>query len=245
VSPGTSARDVGAPRPVVASANLLSGIAHEIRNALFTTRMTLDAIEVSRPDAAELSTIVESLRRQLEPLQDLAADLSLYSDPPTAEREGASFATLLQAAAERCADPRTGPVPTIEISEVSPAVRVQVEQSSMLRAITHLLTYAVRRSAAGHCVRPILTVDPAAGGIECSIEDNGPAVSDEDLPQLFEPFMPKSRGGADLRLATAQRIVIAHGGSLRAERGGVGVRLVLWLPGEVSATGVERNPKPA
>lgn len=212
--------------------HILGGIAHEVRNALFATVMTLEALEASQPSPAELAGYIESLRRQLEPLHSLVADLGLLNDPPTSGFAPASLTTLLRAAAERCRPPRNTGV-RVAVADENGAVRVEVEQASMLRALTHLLTYALQRSATGFTVTPAIEVREVEGTrrAECVIADNGDPLRAEDIEHLLDAYYPRSRGGFDARLATARRVIEAHRGTLHAEPGvRGGVQLVIRLP---------------
>ena len=237
----------GAPATTSESAavdHTLGGVAHEIRNALFAVVMTLEALEISEPNAAELSGFVAALRRQLEPLHALAADLALLDDPPAADFAPASFATLLRAASERCASERPEAPRVVIAGAHMTEARVHVEHASVLRALTHLFSYVLARSADGFEVRPVVrdVIDAGEPHLECIIEDNGPTLNAGDLPHLFDAFLPRSRGGFDLRLATVRRVIERHGGTIHAEGAPAGgIRIVFRLP----TTGAVHTPAQA
>lgn len=232
--PGAPETADGTTTPQHGTERILGGVAHEIRNALFSMGMTLEALEVSAPNASELSGFVEALRRQLEPLHALSADLGLLDEASTSGFAPATFATLLRAAAERVGTSGRPDGPRVLIVDASvTTARVHVEQSSMLRALDHLFTYALHRSRDGYVVTPVVRDFDEAGEsfLECTIEDNGEELNSDDLPHLFEAFFPRSRGGYDLRLTTVRRVIERHGGTISAEASPVGgVRFVLRLP---------------
>ncbi len=75
--------------------------------------------------------------------------------------------------------------------------------------------------------------------VEVVIEDDGPGIAPEDLPQIFDPFFTtKGPGrGMGLGLRICQDIVAEHGGRLCVESDGRrGTRVVIQLP--VSAGGL-------
>jgi signal transduction histidine kinase len=68
------------------------------------------------------------------------------------------------------------------------------------------------------------------------IEDNGPGIASEHLPQIFEPFFTtKPAGqGTGLGLSVARQIVDMHGGVLDIRNrhgGGVSATLILKTAG--------------
>jgi len=69
-----------------------------------------------------------------------------------------------------------------------------------------------------------------------SIEDRGPGVPEAELSAIFDEFYrvdtarTREVGGYGLGLSIARRAIEQHGGSLRAENTGSGLRLVVRLP---------------
>lgn len=58
------------------------------------------------------------------------------------------------------------------------------------------------------------------GGVRLRIADRGPGIDPALLPKLFTPFVTTREQGTGLGLATARKIVEAHGGTLEAKNEG-------------------------
>ncbi|MFN3286333.1 MAG: sensor histidine kinase, partial [bacterium] len=103
------------------------------------------------------------------------------------------------------------------------------------QVVQNLVHNAVRFSPPGGRVRLWLAVRGAWA--EVAVEDQGPGISPEDLERVFEPFYradpSRSRqgGGSGLGLAVVKHLVLAHGGTVWAERRPEGgSRFVVRLP---------------
>jgi len=67
-------------------------------------------------------------------------------------------------------------------------------------------------------------------GVELSVRDSGPGIEEQMLERIFDSFVSTKSTGLGLGLSISQKIVIAHGGRLWAERsasGGAIFRLTL------------------
>lgn len=110
---------------------------------------------------------------------------------------------------------------------------VCADAQQLYSVILNLLANAVKFRRPG--VSPEITVDAReeAGGFRVRISDNGPGVPVGQRTRVFELFARDSSApGSGIGLATAKRIVEAHGGEiglLDAEGGGTTVWF--WLPG--------------
>jgi two-component system nitrogen regulation sensor histidine kinase GlnL len=68
--------------------------------------------------------------------------------------------------------------------------------------------------------------------LQITIEDNGPGVSDEIAPHLFDPFITTKASGSGLGLALVAKAIRDHGGAIEHERAGERTVFRIFLPHE-------------
>jgi signal transduction histidine kinase len=75
--------------------------------------------------------------------------------------------------------------------------------------------------------------DGAGRRLVLTVVDEGPGLSEADLPRLFDPYFSRKDGGVGLGLAMVKRIVEEHGGRVTAGNrsdGGPGAVFRISLP---------------
>ena len=98
---------------------------------------------------------------------------------------------------------------------------VRADREAIHQVFSNLIDNATKYGRSGG--RIVLGARPAKHGIEFYVQDFGAGIASEHLPRLFERFyrVDKARsresGGTGLGLAIAKHIMLAHGGSIRAE----------------------------
>jgi two-component system, OmpR family, phosphate regulon sensor histidine kinase PhoR len=98
---------------------------------------------------------------------------------------------------------------------------VRADREAIHQVFSNLIDNAMKYGRSGG--RIVLGARPARRGIEFYVQDFGAGIASEHLPRLFERFyrIDKARsresGGTGLGLAIAKHIMLAHGGSIRAE----------------------------
>ncbi len=107
---------------------------------------------------------------------------------------------------------------------------------SMVKQVMRILCdNAVKYTPKGGVVT--IGIERKPGWVTLSVQDNGPGISQEDLPKIFDRFYradaarKSENGGHGLGLSIARIIVMAHGGKLRVRsKVGVGSTFYVDLP---------------
>jgi signal transduction histidine kinase len=117
---------------------------------------------------------------------------------------------------------------------------VDLDESTMVQAVSNLLTNALNYTTSGGRVL-VRTMKTQSGGefeVGFSVEDTGPGVNTEDLPHLFERFYRGGAGrqsgapGTGLGLAIVKQVVELHRGRIDVRNGanGCGAIFSVWIP---------------
>jgi signal transduction histidine kinase len=68
---------------------------------------------------------------------------------------------------------------------------------------------------------------------EIVVSDNGPGMSEENIPRIFEPLYSTKGFGVGLGVPIVRDIMVKHNGGVDYESAlGMGTTVVLWIPRE-------------
>jgi signal transduction histidine kinase len=109
---------------------------------------------------------------------------------------------------------------------------VELDAQQMERVLVNLVKNALEASPRGSAVDVI--AGRVAGGLEILVADAGPGISPEARRNLFVPYFTTKPGGSGIGLALARQIVVAHGGTITAERSPSGGTLMRVLVPDVA-----------
>ncbi len=212
---------------------LVAGVAHEVRNPLFSISANLDAFDAKTGSRPEFKTFVTLMRAEVERLAGLMKELLDYGKPVQAALAPESVDPVIREAMERCA-PLAARVGVELMSHLASSLPpVPMDRRRLVQVFQNLLQNAIEHSPAGGVVRVGATKEQHESGawVVATVTDSGPGFQQEDLARIFMPFFSKRRGGTGLGLAIAQRIVEAHGGQVwGVNRPEGGAALTVKLP---------------
>lgn len=215
---------------------LLHDVSHELRSPLARLQM---AIGLARQQPEKIDTSLERIERESVRMDKLVGELLTLSKleagalKPAMEELGVEELLFdlqddarFEAAAHDVKFECVG----------NSAVTIQGDAGLLHSAIENVLRNAIKQTVAGSTV--ILEVNPDAtnGMLRFLVLDRGPGVPEEELDAIFGAFFRGSSSAAKadghgLGLAIAQRVVLAHGGSIgAANRQGGGLVVEILLP---------------
>jgi len=212
--------------------SIVAGVAHEVRNPLFSISATLDAFESRFGRTEGLERYLSVLRGEIARLTTLMRDLLDFGRPNRPEFSECRMEEIVEAAVLACAPLARRKSVEMDWPRSPAAFPVLADRARISRVLHNLIENAVHFSPPGSRVGVSLATAGSGDDVfvECAVKDSGPGFDPADLPRLFEPFFTRRRGGTGLGLSIVKRIVYDHGGEVAAENhpsGGAVVRIRL------------------
>lgn len=212
-----------------------SDASHELRTPLAAMRAEVEVVLQQARGAAEYRAALESVLEEIDRMAQLVDQLLALSR----DERGGTLAPVDLAAVARDLVAELGILAEEREQQLALAIagdcRAVGEVGLVRRVLTNLIHNAIRYTPEGGRIR--VSVRPATGGgVEASVEDDGPGIAPEHRSKVFDRFyrVDRSRsrelGGAGLGLAIARGAAERLGGRLGLEESALGgARFVLWL----------------
>jgi two-component system sensor histidine kinase PilS (NtrC family) len=207
-----------------------AGLAHELRNPLASMAGSIELLK-GAPGVREADArLMDIVLREAGRLEQLVAAFLDFSRPAPPRRERVAIDAALTDTLEVFAN---DPAATrVRLDRAFAPAAAWCDPGQLRQVFWNLLTNAAQAAGDGAAPGTVrVTCGPDGGGAYLAVEDDGPGIPTGDLPQLFTPFFTTKERGTGLGLATVQRIVDAHGGSVAVESSpGRGTRFIVRLP---------------
>ncbi len=219
--------------------DFIANVSHELRTPLTSIQGYAETLLDSAPDnVGPTREFLEIIRKNSARMSRLTEDLltlaRVESGETRFEVEPVPPAELLHDAEESFREiarshgidlqiqdlPMQGASPNHD-SPIQHLRSVRADREAIHQVFSNLIDNALKYGASGG--RIVLGARAVPHAVEFFVQDFGAGIASEHLPRLFERFyrVDKARsresGGTGLGLAIAKHIMLAHGGSIRAE----------------------------
>jgi len=204
--------------------DFIANVSHELRTPLTSIQgyaeTLLEGVSTDETQRDFLDIIRKNAQRMTRLTEDLLVLARVESGDKKLQLRAVSAAELLRDASDYFRDHRSDEGMTLDIVNDASKL-VAADRDTIFQVFSNLIDNACKYAAQGG--RILIGAHDVEGFVQFYVRDFGPGIASEHLPRLFERFyrVDKARsresGGTGLGLAIAKHIVLAHGGSIRAE----------------------------
>jgi len=217
-----------------AQRRFVANASHELRTPLTVMRTAIDVtLAKPSPSARQLTDMAVRVRRSIDKSENMIEALLTLavSDRGKLSTEHTDLATWAEDAIDTAAPEIKRLNLTVE-AKLDPA-ETTGDPQLLERMISNLVDNAVRHNEPGGWIR--LRTGSSSGAAYVEIANSGPAIPDEKVAELFEPFrrMESRTGTSDgvgLGLSIVRSVVTAHRAAITARsqpEGGLDISIVI------------------
>lgn len=218
---------------LAAIGQMVTGLAHESRNALQRASAGLDMLALELSDQPEQLELTRRSRAALDDLHRLYEEVKHYAAPIQLERQVCNVSDIWR---KVWRDLQV--VPNGRAAELDDSTTCDAEMSCRIdRYRIEQVFRNIFENSLAVCPEPgrvtiacrnVVTAGQPA--VCVSVRDNGPGMSPEAAENIFQPFFTTKQKGTGLGMAITKRIVEAHGGTIAIGQAEPGAEIVITLP---------------
>tara|TARA_R110002049_G_scaffold4601_5_gene32610 strand:+ start:845502 stop:847112 length:1611 start_codon:yes stop_codon:yes gene_type:complete len=218
---------------LAAMGQMVSAIAHESRNALQRIQVSIDVLQYEIEPGCESRDDLDRISRAKADLEHLHNELRNFAGPIQLEISSANLAQVWRQAWTNLQIARQGrdaqlieEVDGINLDCQCDAFRIEQVFRNLFENALAACSDPVRVTVTCHA-----TVKDGVPMLCVSVRDNGPGLSEDVKPCVFEAFQTTKAKGTGLGMAIALRFVEAHRGTIEVGDGqSTGAEFVIELP---------------
>jgi signal transduction histidine kinase len=201
---------------LAAIGEMVTGLAHESRNALQRSQACLEMLALVVQDRPEALDLLDRLQKAQDHLHHLYEDVRGYAAPIHLEKKLCDLADVWHEAWAQLETTRRDKA--AELIELPGATdrHLLADTFRLVQVFRNLLENALAAARVPviievHAEEAWLEGQPA---LRVSVRDNGPGIPLDLRARVFEPFYTTKAKGTGLGMPIARRIIEAHGGQI-------------------------------
>ncbi len=217
---------------LAAMGQMLSGIAHESRNALQRIQASSEMLELEIDETTEARKDLERIIRAKEDLNHLFEELRGYAAPIQLDMGLHNLGDAWRQAWAHVETSRAGRDARLDEDIRGTNLEGRLDAFRFEQVFRNLIENSLAACEDPVRIkircRQILWNDSPA--LCVSYKDNGPGLTKEQQLRVFDAFYTTKTKGTGLGMAIARRIVEAHGGTIRSIEGPHGAEFHIMIP---------------
>ncbi|MGB9867866.1 MAG: transporter substrate-binding domain-containing protein [Bacillota bacterium] len=212
-----------------AMAQLIGGIAHEIRNPLTAIKSFVEMLphKYDLPEFRE--QIVRYVPSEIERVNSIIQELMEYARPRPPLKQEFKLSELVHSVVSMMAYEASKRKALIK-TDVPDWATCYADKNHVRQVLINLVLNALEALTNPGEVR--ITACNCQDGMVClCVEDSGIGIPRDQIPRVIEPFYTSKPGGTGLGLSVSYKLLKENGGTLEIQSTlGVGTRVAVFLP---------------
>ncbi|MBX9580861.1 MAG: two-component sensor histidine kinase [Gemmataceae bacterium] len=214
---------------------LAGGFIHDLKNHLGTLSLNLQLLaedfeSPQTPRERKALDRVNRLHAECQKLADLANDFLRFARAQNPDLRPAALGDVVDRLIEFLAPTARQAGIEVQWFPAPGLPPVRLDRDLFEQALLNLMLNAEQAMPDGGTLTLVGRAD-ADGWVSLDVIDTGDGMGPEVLAKAFRPFHTTKKGGHGLGLATARRVVEAHGGSIDCQsEPGRGTKFTIRLP---------------
>jgi signal transduction histidine kinase len=211
---------------------MITGLAHESRNALQRIQSCSEMLELEVESNEEAMRLVRRLQGAQDDLRRLLDEVRSFAAPIQLECSECDVAGVWREAWHMLETVRRDRNAVLEESFEVDDLKICADRFRLVQLFRNLL-----ENSLAACTDPVRirvqcreVAHDQERSLEISVRDNGPGLTPNARQNVFEPFFTTKTKGTGLGMAIARQVVDAHGGSIRLGPVGDGAEFLITLP---------------
>lgn len=209
-------------------------VAHDVRKPFALIKSVLSGFEHFKSNPSDLEMAKKDIQEALAQVEAMIGDMMDFSREVKLQTSPESLSQLVHETVMMLKPEHDGSAIQFHY-DFPDGDKALIDRQRLKRAIGNIVQNAIEaitvtgRKDSGNIY---FRTEGKDGWVELGIGNDGPGLSEEDLPRIFDSVFTKGkRGGTGLGLASVKKIVELHDGTILARnRAGGGVEFLLRLP---------------
>ena len=197
---------------------LAAGVAHSVRNPLTSVKLRLFSLErsltLSPRQQDDFAVIADAIRH----VDGIVSNFLEFSRRPSIRLQRTSSSAILDATLQLLEN-RLAVFPvSVSVNRNSSMPELHADPEQLREALLNILLNAceaMEYSGSLHIEETLFSEEDGALFACIRVQDSGPGIPAEELPDIFTPFFSTKEQGTGLGLPIAKSILEEHGGDLQ------------------------------
>jgi PAS domain S-box-containing protein len=218
---------------LAAIGEVVTGLAHESRNALQRSQACLEMLALAVRDRPQALDLISRIQEAQDHLHHLYEDVRSYAAPIKLEKTPCDLRAAWREAWGHLESARAGKQAVLREVVDGVDLRCLADPFRLEQIFRNILDNSLAACSAPAVIEIRAETAERDGqpALRIAVSDNGPGIGSEQRPKVFDPFFTTKAKGTGLGMAIAKRIVEAHGGRIDiGERVGPGAVFLITLP---------------